>query len=168
MYLLTCIQCDSLYVGKTKNILLTRMNGHRSSSNNPDNLTLPITIHTKQFPFIICWNICVLHNLPPNNNHITCCHLKLVYQFVLSFRHSTGVNFRWFLFNFPSISSPFLSCTHSGSTLPNLSNGAIFTVCSHTFTLLIEKDICDHQNISVKLSCVYLCLSSGDLSSFFW
>ena len=35
-------------------------------------------------PFNSCWNVCVLHNLPSNTNHITCCHLDLVYQFILS------------------------------------------------------------------------------------
>ena len=35
---------------------------------------------------------------------------------------------------------------------------------SHTITLfLIEKDICDCRNVSVKTPCVYLCLLSGDL-----
>ena len=34
-------------------------------------------------------------------------------------------------------------------------------------TLLSEKDICDPQNISIKLPCVCVCLSSGDLFHFF-
>ena len=34
------------------------------------------------------------------------------------------------------------------------------------FSLLIEKDICDYWNVSVKLPCVYLCLTSGDLFIF--
>jgi hypothetical protein len=44
-------------------------------------------------------------------------------------------------------------------------SGAIFTVCSHIFiySLLIEKDLCECQNISVKFQCVYLCLLIGDL-----
>ena len=42
-----CNQCDSFYVGKTRNSLSIRMNGHRSSSISPDNLPLPVAIHTK-------------------------------------------------------------------------------------------------------------------------
>ena len=34
----------------------------------------------------------------------------------------------------------------------------------HTFhSLVIEKDICDHRNVSFKLMCVCVCLSFGDL-----
>ena len=41
-------------------------------------------------------------------------------------------------------------------------------VFTYIYSLLIEKDISDHQNISVKLLCVYVCLSSGDLFIFFY
>ena len=43
---------------------------------------------------------------------------------------------------------------------------AIFTVFTYIYFLLIVKDLCESQNISVKFPCaivVYLCLSSGDL-----
>ena len=65
-----------------------------SSSNNPNNLPLPVTIHTKsyQLPFNSCWNVHVLYNLPPNTNHITRHTLELAYQFVLSSRHRPGIN----------------------------------------------------------------------------
>ena len=56
-----------------------------------------------------------------------CCHLELIYQFILSSRHSPGINLRWFPFNFSSIPS--------GSTFLKLSHGAVLTVCSHIFTL---------------------------------
>ena len=61
-----------------------------------DNLPIPVAIHTKshQLPFDCCWNVCVLHNLPPNINHIIHCHLELAYQFVLSSRYSPGINLR--------------------------------------------------------------------------
>ena len=80
------------YVRVTKNSWSTRMNGHQSSSKNPDNLTLTVPIHNKshQLPFNSCWNVRVLHNLLPNTNHITCCHLDLIYQFFLSSRYSPG------------------------------------------------------------------------------
>ena len=34
------------------------------------------------------------------------------------------------------------------------------------YCLLINKDICDHQNVSVKLLCVYMCLALRDLFIF--
>jgi hypothetical protein len=36
------------------------------------------------------------------------------------------------------------------------------SVFTYIYTLLIKKDICDCQNISIKLQCVYWCHSSGD------
>jgi hypothetical protein len=55
-----------------------------------------------QLPFNSCCDVQVLHNLPPNANHITCHNLKLAYQFILYSRHSPGI------FSFPSIPSFFL------------------------------------------------------------
>ena len=37
---------------------------------------------------------------------------------------------------------------------------------TYTYSLLIVKDICDCRNVLVKLSCVYVCLSSGDPFKF--
>ena len=34
---------------------------------------------------------------------------------------------------------------------------------TYIYSLLIEKDICDCRNVSIKFPCVYMCLSSGDL-----
>ena len=39
-------------------------------------------------------------------------------------------------------------------------------VFTHIYSLQIEKDICDHRNVSVKLPCVCVCLSSGYLFIF--
>ena len=87
------------------NSLSTRMNDHRSSSNNPDNLSLQVAIHTKshQLPFNSCWNVRVLHNLTPNTNHIIRHHLELAYQFFLSSRHTPGINLHSI---FPPLLSP--------------------------------------------------------------
>ena len=41
-----------------------------------------------------------------------------------------------------------------------------YSVSTYTYSLLIEKDIYDCWNVSVKLPCIYVCLSSGDLFSF--
>ena len=46
-----------------------------------------------------------------------------------------------------------------------LSCGSLYLVFIHII-LLIEKDICDCRNVSVKLPCVHVCLSSGDLFIF--
>ena len=36
----------------------------------------------------------------------------------------------------------------------------------YIYSLLIEKDISDHRKVSIKLPCVHVCLSSGDLFIF--
>ena len=86
---------SSLIIGKSHPYFY-RTNGHHSSSYNPDNLPLLVAAHSKshQHPFNSCWNVRILLNLSPNNNHITCCHLKSAYQFILSFRHSAGIKLR--------------------------------------------------------------------------
>ena len=40
-------------------------------------------------------------------------------------------------------------------------------VFKYIYSLLIEQDSCDCRNKSVKLLCVGVCLSSGDLFVFF-
>ena len=42
----------------------------------------------------------------------------------------------------------------------------LYCISIYIYSLLIKKDISDCQNISVKLPCVYVCLSSGDLFIF--
>ena len=118
---------------------------------------------------MLTWIGRVLLNLLPNTVHIAYRHLEFAYQFVLSFRYSPAVNLRQFPFSFPFIPSAshlFLFLTHPGGSYSKLSRGATFTVFTYIHSLLIEKDICDCRNVSVKLPCVYLCLSSGDLFIF--
>ena len=50
----------------------------------------------------------------------------------------------------------------------------LFCVFTYIYSFLIEKDICDHRNVSIKIPCVSVCLSSEPLfiysvrvSSFF-
>ena len=43
--------------------------------------------------------------------------------------------------------------------------GPIFTVCSYTVTLLIDKDLCESENVSVKFSCVLVVYLIHSLSS---
>ena len=45
-------------------------------------------------------------------------------------------------------------------------NVCLYCVFTYIYSLLIEKDICDHQNASVKLPYVYVCYSFGDLFIF--
>ena len=42
----------------------------------------------------------------------------------------------------------------------------LYCVFTYIYSLLIEKDIYNCRNVSVKLPCVYLCLSFGDLFFF--
>ena len=42
----------------------------------------------------------------------------------------------------------------------------LYCVFTYNYSLLIEGDLCECWNISVKFLCVYLCLSSGDLFTF--
>ena len=93
------------------------------------------------------------------------------FPFILSSIHNPSINHRWFPFNFVSI--PISSRTHSGGTLPNLSCGAVFTVCSHTFTLFWLRKTSEIIEMFQLSFHVFVCLSSGDLifsvivSSFF-
>jgi len=61
-----------------------------------------------------------------------------------------------------------------GSLTDIFRQSRLYCVFTYTYSLLNERDICDCWNILVKLPCVYVCLSSGDLfilsvrvSSFF-
>ena len=121
------------------------MNGHQSS-NNPDNSPFPVATHTKshQLPFNSCWDVCVLHNLPPNTNHITRYHLELSYQF--------------------SAPSNFLSRNPLVALFEN-SHNAIFTMCSHTFTLFWSRNISVIVEIFQITFCVLVCVFSLKISS---
>ena len=100
------------------------------------------------------WNTHVLHNLPSNTVQITC-HLELAYQFVLSSRHSPGINLKLF----PSIHSfhnslvaPFINSLVTPSLL-----------CVHEHSLLIDEDGRACRNISIEFPCVVVCISFSDL-----
>ena len=109
-----------------RNSLSTRINGHRFSSNSPDDLPLPLAIHTRshKLPFDSCWNVRVLHNLPPNTNFITRHHLPTNSFCLLD--TALVLTLDNFLLNFPpsipcnplvapfknSLVMPSLSCVH--------------------------------------------------------
>ena len=40
-------------------------------------------------------------------------------------------------------------------------------LCVQIYSLVIEKDICDCQNVVIKLPCVFVCVSYGDLGKIF-
>ena len=42
----------------------------------------------------------------------------------------------------------------------------LYRVFTYIYSLLIKKEICDRQNLSVKLPCVCVCLLFGDLLIF--
>ena len=120
---LTCTQCEDFYMGETKNSLSIRMNGQRSSSNNPNNLPLPVTLHTKshQLPFNSCWNVCVLQNLPKTIHII----LNLPINSFCS--QDTAL-----VISLNHLHSSLLPVLSPGGSYLKLSYGAIFTV----FTLI--------------------------------
>ena len=49
-----------------------------------------------QFVNFCSSHLTIICTSKPNINIITCCHLQLVYQFILSSRYSTSINFRKF------------------------------------------------------------------------
>jgi len=42
----------------------------------------------------------------------------------------------------------------------------LYRVFTYTYSVMIEKDICDCQNVSVKLPFVYVCFAFGDFFIF--
>ena len=42
----------------------------------------------------------------------------------------------------------------------------LYHVFTYISSLMIDKDICDRRNVSIKLPCVCVCFSSGDLFIF--
>ena len=122
---------------------------------------------------LFIWNVekfvMSLHNLPPNTNHITHRHLEIPYQFFLSSRHSPVLTSDDFHSIFPP-SPPLLPLPVLHPLWWHISESITWCHLNHVFTyiycLVIEKDICDSQNVSVKFQCVYVCLSLGDLFIF--
>ena len=116
-----------------KNSLSTRMNGHRSSSNSPDNLplrlnsipnlTIFLLIHVGMYMYTITYPLILIAS--PATILYSPLNLFCLLDTALVL---TSEDFR-------STSPLFLSCTHSGGFFLNLSGGTVFTVCSHTFTL---------------------------------
>ena len=92
-YLITCTQCDVFYVKEIKNSLSSKMNGHWSSTKSPNNLHYPVVIHTNSLLIPVGMYMNYI-TYPPDMNQITCCHLELVYQFILSSRYSPDINLR--------------------------------------------------------------------------
>ena len=52
----------------------------------------------------------------------------------------------------PPLLHPSCLATPPGGTSPK----HLYRVFTYSYSLLIKKDICDHQNISIKLPCVYV------------
>ena len=42
----------------------------------------------------------------------------------------------------------------------------LYCMFTYIYSFLIEKEICDCRNLSVKLPCIYMCLSFGNLFIF--
>ena len=63
------------------------------------------------------------------------------------------------LHSIPPSHPPFLisSCFFPCRFYSKLPHGAIFTVFTYIYSLLIEKDLCEYRNLSVKFPYVVLC-----------
>jgi hypothetical protein len=62
-------------------------------------------------------------------------------------------------------------CEHTLKTAPHgtylqLAWRHLYHIFTYIYSIVIEKDICNCQNVSVKFPCVYVCLLSGDLFVF--
>ena len=141
---------------KLKIVLSTRRNDHRTS-NNPDNLPLPVAVHLKShlFPFNSCWNICVLHNL---GLILITSPTAILNSPINSFCPLDTVPVLTSAFNFPSLSSStLLPVPTPGGSCSKLSRDAIFTVFTYIYSHLIDKDLYESRNLSIKFR-VLLCL----------
>ena len=119
-------------------------------------------------PFYFLLECSVLHNLPPNTNHIlnfsinSFCPLDTALVLTSDNLHVT----------FPPSPPPFLSCIHPGGTYLKLAWCHLYHEFTYIYSLLIEKDICDRWCVSVKLPCVcvsfvWRCLHFLSKSFFF-
>ena len=130
------------------------MNGHRSSSNNPDNFT-PYGRNPHQIsptPFWFLLECTCIHNLSPpilitspatvfNLPINSFCPLDIA--LVL-----TSDDIHWI---FPPSPPLLLSCgSFSSGSYSKISSGAIFTPRSQILSRLIDKDLSESQNSSVK------------------
>ena len=91
------------------------------------------------------------------------CNISLIASKYANFQ--LGWHYRQFPFNFPSSSPPFLSHNIPGDTFQKLSHGAVFTLCSHTFTLFWSRK----RSVIVKIFQlrVYVYAFHPEISSFF-
>ena len=160
IYFFSFTQCDAFYVGETKNSLSTRMNGHWFSFNKSNNLPLPVTTHQiSPTPFNLFWNL--LHNLrltliksptiilnlpinslyPPDIALVSTSDNSLPLFALLPPPHPLSCFLPWWLF-FKTLMWHHLYCE--------------FT---YVHTLLIDKDLCEHPNISINFPCSLLYMS---------
>ena len=140
IYLLTCTQCDSFYVGEMKNSVSTRMNGHRSSSWQFTPFGRhPYQISPTPFEFLLermCAPGPAPLNLPTNSS----CPLDTALALTSDNLH---LNFPLTLHLFPlAVSHPLMAPFINTHITP------FYHVFTYIYSLLIGKGICDHRNIS--------------------
>ena len=76
--------------------------------------------------------------------------------------HSSGQP----VFSFSHIEGITLSAGKEVDEVKTLMWRHLYLVFTYIYYLLIEKDMCSHQNISIKFQCVCMCLSSRDYFIF--
>ena len=130
---------------------------HRSSSNNPDNLPLPVAIHTKshKLPFNSCWKVYVLHNLPLIliTSSSTILNLPIILFCPLDTALVlTSDDFHLIFLPSPPLLPPSCLLTPLVAFFKN-SHDSIFTVCSHKITLFsLRKTSVIIKTFQIKLT----------------
>ena len=102
--------------------------------------------------YTVTWYISAITDafLDQKRTNVQLMYVKLAYQFIVSSKHSPGINLRYLHLIFlhplhpspPSLTTPWW---HFPKTLMCCHHYHVFT---YIYSLLIEKGICDRQNIS--------------------
>ena len=129
-------------------VYISSIHTHTQRSNLNNSLSIPVGMYM----YVLTYS---------QNNHtcITHYHLELFYQFIVSSRHSCGVNLRSFPFNFPFMLfiHPFFLFLPLVALTQNCHMLLPYCMFTYIYCLLIDKS----QNVSFKFLCallVYLCL----------
>ena len=132
-----------------------RMNDHRFSYNNPDNLSVPVAIYTKfqKFPFNSSWNVRVLHNVPLiliispanilNSPINSICPLVTALLII-------SINF-----SLHPLYSPFFPFLHLLALTRNFTWQHLYCLFTYIYSPLIDKELCEYWDASYVFPCVY-------------
>ena len=113
-----------------------------------------------------------LHNCPSPTpcleDQFQCENGRCINKVLQSFWNYLRVGYTCYLYRYLTSSnscSPWQMMTMESSWV-KLQWHFLYRVFTYIYSLLIERDICDHWNISIKL-CVFVCAFPLEISSFF-